>query len=78
MINQLREYRRSHSDVRADVQDFLAAFGCAPEARSRPQLHLPSLKEAYAELAFLRERVRVLEETLRNAGINPTQTPLYP
>jgi hypothetical protein len=62
--------------IKQDMRDFAwqlsvirKEYGATPEARSMPLTKSPSLKEAYAELAVQRERVRVLEEALRSVGI---------
>lgn len=85
MITRMRDFFRAHSDFYdpPDVGDVIAEYGATPEARSMPLIKPPSLKEAYAELTVLRERVKVLEEALRQAGLDvppngaPAE-PLYP
>ena len=72
MIERVRDFFHSHSeffDPRPEIGEFLVELGNTPESRTMPPLHPPNLKKAYAEIATLQVRVRVLERALREAGI---------
>jgi hypothetical protein len=69
-MNRIVEYiKKDMREFAWQISVILDDFGATPEARNRATLALPNLKEAYAELAVLRERIQLLEETLRTAGI---------
>jgi hypothetical protein len=71
MMNCMKAFRaRSDFYDPPDAGDVIAEYGATPEARSMPLLKPPSLKEAYAEVAALKERTRVLEQALWKAGIS--------
>ena len=77
-MERVREFFRSFGDFYdlPDVEDLMPEMRATPEPRSMPLLHPPNLREAYAEIAALQEKVRVLEEELKKAGITPPI--LYP
>jgi hypothetical protein len=68
-MTRLMEYlKQDMRDFACQLSVIREELGATPECRSMPELKLPNLKEAYAELAVLRKRVQVLEEELRKAG----------
>ena len=72
LVARIQEYlRQGVRDFGFQLSVIREELGATPECRSMPELKLPNLKEAYAELAVLRARVQALEETLRQAGITP-------